>query len=533
MPRKVAPNTGPVKWNPALEPRDERKRRRAEQQEQQRKEEEEKERQRKEEEERAKAAEDALSLLPEPPSMKKKRESIAIGPAETPATPRPNPLFARVASALLTARKKIGDAPDPTETPELVRQRFHAMVLDNAAKSVRASARRAEDELFGPGAPLSSPNDDWDQKISPPPTPSSLAKGGMSMHAPSPWDGDDDPPQPAKPKEVAEAADSKTIAPPSSSDGTPEDEGGPGGTIDESITEVKTAGGGDTISRIEEAVARGAARGLASVQQKPTQQVAQGYAGGRNVLNGDVKNSAASSTGQGAQRGPGQGDAFMNGKESHNTTTDTLRPTFGIAPANGIVPSYRDQVQSDVLFNDFSIVAPGFGLGVTNKMFLMEEFREKNFVFREPLAEPRKYDGPSGLVLAPPLEFQNEITRRDRNTLKARAFAGEASGVLLERRAGDGSLNTLGDDFGMFQRVSDKGLKRPRESPLEPIIRTPKAWERVKPLPGFQWDKKDFRRLFDASRYPERFETNPAMSGGPTMNKRNSLSIFPFPVTSH
>lgn len=294
---------------------------------------------------------------------------------------------------------------------------------------------------------------------------------------------------------------------------------------------------------LEDAVARGTARGLAGVpQQKPMQQAVGGYAGSRNVLNEDVQGSSASGN-LPAPLGPlftksgtnpsSQGDQFVIGKQSHDSTTDTLRPTFGIAPANGVIPTKRQQVESDLLFNDFSIVAPGYGLGINNKMFLMEEQREKKFVFAEPLCEPRKYDGPSGLVLMPALQFQNEITRRDRNMLAAQAIAGEASAVLLERRAGDGSLNILGDDFGMFQSVSDKGLKRPRESPLEPLIRVPKAWERVKPLPGFQWDRKEMRRLFDASRYPERFKVNIAMEGGPTMNRRNSLQTFPFPITSH
>jgi hypothetical protein len=259
------------------------------------------------------------------------------------------------------------------------------------------------------------------------------------------------------------------------------------------------------------------------------QTAAAGYVGGRGVFNEDVKNSSSSSS----QPRTASGDEFVNGKESHNSTTDTMRPLFGIAPPQAVIPSRRDQVQSDLLFTDFSVVAPGNGLGVTNKMFLMEEHRDKNFVYREPLCEPRKYDGPSGLVVPAPLQLQNEITRRDRRMLNEREIAGAASSALLEQRAGEGSLNILGDDYGMFQGVSDKGLKRYAESPLEPVNRLPKAWERVKQLPGFQWGRKKFRHLFDAERYPERFEPTIAMAGGPTMSQRNSLATFPFPITSH
>lgn len=286
-----------------------------------------------------------------------------------------------------------------------------------------------------------------------------------------------------------------------------------------------------------DAIAQGTARALAGAKQKPTQESVSGYLGTRNVENEDIQNSSATGTNKNAQGGQipleeRKGDAFLQAKESHNTTTDTLRPTFGIAPANAVVPTRRQQVESDLLFNDFSTVAPGHGLGVTNKMFLMENARDNKIVYREPLAEPRKYDGPTGGVEVVPLQWQNQITRRDRNTLAAKAIAEEASGVLVETRAGFGSLNILGDDFGQFQNVSDKGLKRHAESPLEPVMRTPKAWERVKPLPGIQWARKQFRRLFDAERYPERFEPNVAMEGGPTMNKRSSLATFPFPITS-
>jgi len=292
--------------------------------------------------------------------------------------------------------------------------------------------------------------------------------------------------------------------------------------------------------RMIDIIAKGTARGLAGVQSKPIQAAVSGYLGSRNLNNEDIQGSAATGTNKREEKGYphpvatrfADGDTIATAKESHNTATDTLRPTFGIAPANGVVPTKRQQVESDLLFNDFSVVAPGHGLGVTNKMFLMEERRDEKIVYREPLAEPRKYDGPTDGAIPPPLKWQNEIPRRDRNTLAAQAIGLEAAGVLLESRAGAGSLNILGDDFGMPQRISDKGLKRQAESPLEPMVRLPKAWERVKALPGVQWARKQTRRLFDSQRYPERFEPNIAQEGGPIMGKRNALAVFPFPLTT-
>lgn len=271
---------------------------------------------------------------------------------------------------------------------------------------------------------------------------------------------------------------------------------------------------------------------------KPMNQAVSGYTGGSNVEGKDILNSSATGTATGPQGQPlstqqrGVGDTFVAAKETRNSTTDTLRPTFGIAPANAVIPTKKQQINSDVLFSDFSIVAPGNGLGVTNKMFLMEEMRDKNFVFKEPLAEPRKYDGPTNGVEVMPLQWQNQISKADRRLLNEQEIAEEATGVLLEKRAGYGSLNVTGDDFGMFQDTSDKGLKRHRESPLEPILLTPKGWERVKGLPGVQWSRKQFRRLFDAQRYPERFASNLAMSGGSTCDRQSALALYPFPLTT-
>ena len=286
-----------------------------------------------------------------------------------------------------------------------------------------------------------------------------------------------------------------------------------------------------------DAIARETARLLGGVIPKPappTQSAVGGYVGRRGVENGDIKNSSASGNIPKpiptSQRGS---DQFVEAKETHSNVTDTLRPSFGIAPNNGVIPSIRQQVNSDVLFNDFGTVAPGFGLGVTNKLFLFEEARDKKIVYREPLCEPRKYDGPSGCVQPIPLELQNEITRRDRAKRIKRENALEASGAFLETRAGAGSLNILGDDFGALQRTSDKGLAREPESPLEPIVRVPQAWERVKPLPGVQLNAREMRDPFDALRYPERFHPNMAMNGGPVLSKRNALSIFPFPIQSN
>lgn len=112
----------------------------------------------------------------------------------------------------------------------------------------------------------------------------------------------------------------------------------------------------------------------------------------------------------------------------------------------------------------------------------------------------------------------------------SRELARDLSGVVLEARSGASSLNITGDDFGQMSSVSARGLKRDAESPLEPIIRLPSKMQRVKLADGFALSHRHGRRLFDAQRYPERYEPNVAQSGGSTYSRRSALSLYPFPV---
>lgn len=226
------------------------------------------------------------------------------------------------------------------------------------------------------------------------------------------------------------------------------------------------------------------------------------------------------------------GDVIAAAKASHNDTTDTLRPQFPIAPPSLLQQTPTQQVFNDIGFDIFSKVLPGSGLGVTNKMFEMNQLREKHIHFMEPMDLPRKDEGPTGLVLPPPLELQNVVTHTDREALKNRQVALDLSAALTELRAGASSSNILGHDFGELAAMSAKGLKRDAESPLEPIIRMPNPMTQTALPSGHTLSYRKSRRLFDGLRYPERFDSHPAQSGGPTMSTRNSLALMPFIVSA-
>jgi hypothetical protein len=237
---------------------------------------------------------------------------------------------------------------------------------------------------------------------------------------------------------------------------------------------------------------------------------------------------AAGSTAKGSE-GPTQSPLAPQ-QSQRAAQNDTLRPLFGMANPLTAIPSTRDQIKSGILFNDFHIVAPGHGLGATNKMFLMEELRESNIRYRGPLAFPRADIGPTNTVLPPPLEWQNSIAKADYRTIMRQKKDSIARKQFIEELAGTGSANILGDDYGLLRDTSAKGLPRPQDEPFEPVILKPTPMERVRLLSGSQLEDRQFRRLFDAERYPEHFNSHIGQEGGSHYGRRSALKLLPYVV---
>ena len=254
-------------------------------------------------------------------------------------------------------------------------------------------------------------------------------------------------------------------------------------------------------------------------------RVVRGYRGGGFIQNRDLPNSSI--TGRPTKEA---GDVVAQAKASYASTTDSLRPQFPIAPAGSLIPDERTQLETQVLHDTFGEVLPGSGLGVTNKLFVMNQLREKNIHFMEPMDLPRRDDGPSCLVVPAPLSLQNVITKDDRSRMQQSLVARDLLAVMTEERAGSGSLNILGNDYGQLSSLSAKTLKRNAESPLEPIHRLPESMTNIRTPTGYTLSFRKSRRLFDALRYPERFDAQCAQSGGATMSVPNSLAMYPFPV---
>ena len=174
----------------------------------------------------------------------------------------------------------------------------------------------------------------------------------------------------------------------------------------------------------------------------------------------------------------------------------------------------------------FDHVKPGFGEGMDNKLFLMQEARDKKIVYAPGMHEPGQWIGPTAGVDVPPWQWQRVIPTeqlyRYQQEQQARVYAGDQ--LLLNN--GHRSSNILGDDIGYPMPYSASELKRNKFSPFEPVIRTDMHWQHVKEPIGMKLNRKRMRLETDAQRYPRALDSHVAGQGGMHLPKRRALEVI-------
>lgn len=219
------------------------------------------------------------------------------------------------------------------------------------------------------------------------------------------------------------------------------------------------------------------------------------------------------------------GDYFTH-NPTHITATDTMRPTYGMASANDVIPSVQDQMASDIRFDMFSQVPDGFGEGQDNKLFLMEQNREAKIRYMAPLDYVGSNIGPIAGVTVPPWQWQRVMKPSQTAQFQSRKRRRLSDAVLTLENNGASSLALTGYDRGFPYKRSCSGLPRESDSPLEPVIRTDLNWEHVKDPTGVQLNKKQFRLETDAQRMPRQLASSAPLMGGPTLSKRRGLEVI-------
>jgi hypothetical protein len=251
------------------------------------------------------------------------------------------------------------------------------------------------------------------------------------------------------------------------------------------------------------------------------------YVGSLGSRTGRLENEATpggASSYQGIVK-DGQGDRIED-VTTVETAVDTLRAQYGMESAGKVIPSTRDQLMSDIRFDLFDTVNPGYGEGSDNKLFLMQEGRDEKIIYSKPMFEPGSYIGPIAGVTVPPWQLQRVMPA---DKMKDYGESRQGKLKMIQNTVmsyGKKSTNLLGDDVGYPFSHSACELKRNSRSPFEPVIRTDMNWEHVKDPVGHELNKKRFRLETDAQRYPRHLDSRVNGMGGPVLKKRRGLEVI-------
>ena len=218
------------------------------------------------------------------------------------------------------------------------------------------------------------------------------------------------------------------------------------------------------------------------------------------------------------------GDEIL-GPKTHNTANASLRPTFLQGGADNLNRSPEERIRMDVNFDLFDFVPDGFGLGADNKMFVMEQERDRQIRYAEPMFEPA---APDDIITNNGLE---PVDRRLRQVMRPKQIVGNLMRTMndaadmyeVQMKQGVKSMNALPSDNNTDK--SSKGLRGNKPSPFESVIQLHSPFLPVFDPAGVNMTRS-FKSIFSPQRDPMRTtEFNPH-NGFPTLSKRRALDII-------
>jgi len=186
-----------------------------------------------------------------------------------------------------------------------------------------------------------------------------------------------------------------------------------------------------------------------------------------------------------------------------------------------VVPDIDQQIESDVLFDAFDIVQPGFGQGVDNKLFLENERRDRNIRYRQPMYYPNTYQGPLNTTKPAPWQLQPVMTR-DMLVSAFEFFEQKQRDIMESMKKYPSHAPTLPGDGNNYR--SCKSLKRPRENFLEPVIQNHTPMTPVNLPSGLYQKDYDWRPIYSTWRHP-RSTARETTDGGPLLKKKRALEV--------
>lgn len=179
------------------------------------------------------------------------------------------------------------------------------------------------------------------------------------------------------------------------------------------------------------------------------------------------------------------GDYVSQGPQSVEVAKQTLRPKFVVAGGEDVRPSIQEDGQSNAIFESFSIVPDGYGLGPENRLHLLNKQNDVMRFGAEKLYEPR-VDAPIAPARPIPAQWKESMSLQELEEAYATKIGMEllkARGISLVER---NPIGVLEDDMNMIP--SSKGLPRQERgpSPFMPSIFNLEDFLPARDPPGMQ-----------------------------------------------
>lgn len=166
-----------------------------------------------------------------------------------------------------------------------------------------------------------------------------------------------------------------------------------------------------------------------------------------------------------------KGDYVSQGPKDVQTATKTLRPKFDIAGGEDVRPNAADNLQSDALFEAFSWVPDGYGLGPYNNLHLLNKQNDQLRFGMESLYQPRmyqEYNPPRHM----PRPFADDLSLQELEMEYARRVGismMETQSVESQQRK---PTNVLMDDYNANPSSQDLPRQVHGVSPYDTVIDT-------------------------------------------------------------
>lgn len=211
--------------------------------------------------------------------------------------------------------------------------------------------------------------------------------------------------------------------------------------------------------------------GLLTGDPKVPTSMAGGNLGTLNPLSGQFQKSGELYNAGGGivdtQTGtdPDLGDVISLGPRSTEVATKTLRPKFPIAGGDAVKGTVVEEETSNVVFEAFSWVPPGNGLGPHNRLDKLNQANDFVRFGVGPLDMPRKHDPENGIKREIPA-FQNDMPApMIVDTVMEDVKTAREQGKAIEKEDRQ-PTSTIEDGPDMNHAPSSQALPRPRISPF-------------------------------------------------------------------